>query len=223
MTEIAQERYITPLAKWARVLEIFVPGYMFGKAFGIANATTVELYRVTFPTFLIDLAESMKKIMVTDSAALQRLFATMAGAMVGFLLILALGAIMHLVLSDRKYIDSLRFTAITLIPLAVMNGTLTHLTNTIFESLGGGNSIESIRQSAVDGPTGQIVMYFFFYVFALWMMGKRTGVVGKRRYAVVGVGVCFFILYIVCGLMITAKEWDMVLPKIQAAIAAHAK
>ena len=60
MAEIVEERYITPLAKWSRVLEIFIPGYMFGKAWGIANAQTVDLYRVIFPSFLIDMAEGMK-------------------------------------------------------------------------------------------------------------------------------------------------------------------
>jgi hypothetical protein len=223
MSDILEQKYITPLAKWARVLEIFIPGYMFGKAWGIANATTLELYRVTFPTFLIDMAEKMKGLIVTNSAPLQRLFSTCSGALVGFLVILALGAIMHLVLHDRKYFDSLRFTAITLIPLAVMNGTLTHLTNTIFESLGGGESIESITQSAVDGPRGQIAMYCVFYMLALWMMGKRTGVIGWRRYGVLLVGVGFLAVYFAAGLGITQAEWTVALPKIQAAIAAHAK
>ena len=223
MSGIIEEKYITPLAKWARVLEIFIPGYMFGKAWGISSATTLPLYRITFPTFLIDMVEAMKKIMVTDSAPLQRVFSTCAGALVGFLVILALGAIMHLVLSDRKYIDSLRFTSITLIPLAVMNGTLTHLTNTVFESLGGGESIESITQSAVDSPRGQIALYCVFYMFALWIMGKRTGVLGWRRYGVLLVGVGFLLVYFACGLGITQAEWTKTLPEIQAAIAAHAK
>ena len=69
MAEILEERYITPLAKWARILEIFIPGYMFGKAWGIANAQTVDLYRAIFPPFLIDMAEKMKGLMVTDSAS----------------------------------------------------------------------------------------------------------------------------------------------------------
>jgi hypothetical protein len=223
MSEIIEDKYITPLAKWARVLEIFIPGYMFGKAWGISTATTLPLYKIIFPTFLIDMAEAMKKIMLTDSVPLQRVFATCSGALVGFLIILALGAIMHLVLRDRKYIDSLRFTAVTLIPLAVMNGTLTHATNTLFESLGGGESIEALTQSAVDSPRGQIALYCVFYMFALWIMGRRTGVIGWRRYGVLLVGIGFLALYFSLGLGITQAEWMDTLPKMQAIIATHAK
>ena len=153
MAEIAEERYITPLAKWSRVLEIFIPGYMFGKAWGIANEQTVDLYKVIFPSFLIDMAEKMKGA-YTDRqpVALERIFSTCSGALVGFLVILILGAVMHIVLGDRKYIDSLRFTSITLIPLAVMNGTLSHVTNTLLETLGGGETIEKLTISAVDSP-----------------------------------------------------------------------
>ncbi len=217
MAETAEERYITPLAQWARVLEIFIPGYMFGKAWGIANQHTVELYRVIFPEFLINMAEAMKRLINTDSAALERVFSTCAGALVGFLVICLLGAVMHFALGDRKYFDSLRFTSITLIPLAVMNGTLTHLTNTLFESLGGGETIESLTKSAVDSPRGQIPMYCVFYFLALWMMGKRTGVVGRRRWLVLLVGVGFLILYFALGLGITNEEAAVVLPKLMAA------
>jgi len=217
MADTAEERYITPLAQWARVLEIFIPGYMFGKAWGIANQHTVELYRVIFPTFLVNMAEAMKGLVRTDSETLGRVLSTSSGAVVGFLVILALGAVMHFALGDRKYIDSLRFTSITLIPLAVMNGTLTHLTNTLFESLGGGETIESLTKSAVDSPRGQIPMYCVFYMLALWMMGKRTGVMGKRRWLVLLVGVGFLVVYFALGLGITAKEASEVLPKLMAA------
>jgi hypothetical protein len=211
MAEIVEERYITPLAKWARLLEIFIPGYMFGKAWGIANAETVGLYRAIFPPFLIDMAEAMKKIISTDSAALERLFSTCAGALVGFGVIMILGVFMHLVLGDRKYIDSLRFTSITLIPLAVMNGTLSHVTNTLIESLGGGETIEALTKSAVDSPRGQIQMFCVFYMLALWMFGKRTGVIGWRRYGVLGVGIAFLAVYFACGLGITQQEATTVL------------
>jgi hypothetical protein len=167
------------------------------------------------------MAEAMKKIMVTDSESLQRLFATCSGALVGFLLILALGAIMHLVLSDRKYIDSLRFTAVTLVPVAVMNGTLTHVTNTVFESLGGGESIETLTQAAVDAPRGQIQMYCVFYMFAIWMLSKRTGVIGKKRWYVLLVGVAFLALYFALGLGVDAREAAEVLPKMMAAHGKH--
>jgi hypothetical protein len=222
MAEMAEERYITPLAKWSRVLEIFIPGYMFGKAWGIANAQTVELYRVIFPEFLINMAEGMKGWLIqTESAALERVFSTCAGALVGFLVILILGAVMHFVLGDRKYIDSLRFTSITLIPLAVMNGTLSHLTNTLLETLGGGETIEALTKSAVDSPRGQIQMFCFFYMLALWMMGKRTGVVGKRRWFVLLAGVAFLTVYFALGLGITANEAAEVLPKLMAAHGQH--
>ena len=59
--------YTTPLAKWARVLEIFIPGYMFGKAWGMGDEVTVDLFRATFPPFLIDMAEFFKGVLHTDN------------------------------------------------------------------------------------------------------------------------------------------------------------
>lgn len=222
MAETVEERYITPLAKWSRVLEIFIPGYMFGKAWGIANAQTVDLYRVIFPSFLIDMAEGMKGWLIqTDSAPLERIFSTCSGALVGFMVILILGAVMHIALGDRKYIDSLRFTSITLIPLAVMNGTLSHVTNTLLETLGGGETIEKLTISAVDSPTNQIRMFCVFYMLAIWMLAKRTGVVGKRRWFVLLVGVGFLVVYFALGLGITHMEAAEVLPKMMAAHGQH--
>jgi hypothetical protein len=222
MAEIAEERYITPLAKWWRVLEIFIPGYMFGKAWGIANEHTVDLYRAIFPGFLIDMAEGMKGWLIqTDSAPLERLFSTCSGALVGFLVILVLGVFMHFALGDRKYIDSLRFTSITLIPLAVMNGTLSHVTNTLFETLGGGETIETLTKSAVDSPSGQIKMFCVFYMLAIWMLAKRTGVIGKRRWFVLLVGIGFLAAYFYLGLGITPQEAAEVLPKMMAAHGQH--
>ena len=61
------DTYSTPLAQWARVLEIFIPGYMFGKAYGIADEKTVDLFRAQFPAFLINLAEYLKGILQTDN------------------------------------------------------------------------------------------------------------------------------------------------------------
>lgn len=221
MAELVQERYITPLAKWARILEIFVPGYMFGKAWGIAKPEMLDLYKAIFPAFLIDMAEKMKGLMVTNNEALQRLFATMAGALVGFGIVFALGFLMYIVLRDRKYLDAVRFTSITLIPLAVMNGTLSHVTNTIMESLGGGDTIESLTKAAVDSPSGQIKMFCLFYMLAIWMLAKRTGVIGWRRWGVIVVGVVFLGVYFYCGLGITANEAAVVLPKMMAAHGAH--
>lgn len=213
--------YTTPLATWARALEIFIPAYMFGKSWGIAKSITVDLYRATFPPFLIDGAEYLKQILHTGNHYLQLLVATSAGAFIGFLVIAVLGFVMYLVLRDRRYVDALRFTSVTLIPIAVMNGTLSHLSNTLLESLGGGENIETLTQSALQGPRGQIVMFCVFYITSLWMMGRRTGVSRNRRFGVLAVGIGFMVLYFAAGLMITAGEWQVLLPKLQAALAAH--
>jgi len=128
---------------------------------------------------------------------------------------------LHLILGDRKYIDSLRFTSITLIPLAVMHGLLTHVTNTIFESLGGGETIEMLTTAAVDSPRQQINMFCVFYMLALWMMAKRTGVAGKRRWFLLLAGVGFLVVYFALGLGITNMEAAEVLPKMMAAQGQH--
>jgi len=216
-----EDTYTTPLARWARFLEIFIPCYMFGKAWGIASEVTVDLYRAVFPPFLIDSAEALKRVLPQAGEAMGRLLATSAGAVFGFLVIMLLAIFMHLVLRDRKYIDSLRFTSVTLIPLAVMNGTLSHLTNTLLESLGGGESIETLTESALEGPRGQIAMFCILYMTSIWMFGKRTGVNGWHRWGVLLVGIGFLAVYFYSGLMITAAEWKVVLPKLQAALAAH--
>lgn len=213
--------YTTPLARWARFLEIFIPAYMFGKAWGIATPVTVDLYRATFPPFLIDAAQYLKSILHTTNLNLERLVATSVGALVGILVIAALALFMHAVLRDRTYINSLRFTSVSLIPLAVMNGTLSHLSNTLLESLGGGESIEALTKSALEGPRGQIIMFCIFYITCLWMMGRRTGVTSGRRWGVILVGIGFIALYFAAGLMITSGEWTVLLPKLQAAIATH--
>jgi len=215
------DTYTTPLAKWARVLEIFIPGYMFGKAWGMADEVTVDLFRAIFPPFLIDMSEFFKRALHTDNANLERLLSTSSGAIVGFVVIVVLAVVMHLVLRDRKYIDSLRFTAVTLIPLAIMNGTLTHLTKTLLEQLGGGENLAKLTKSALEAPRGQIFLFILFYLTSLWMLGKRTGVKGGRRWGVVIAGMGVVALYVACGLMITPGEWAAVLPKLQAALAAH--
>ncbi len=215
------DSYTTPLAKWARVLEIFIPAYMFGKAWGIATEKTVILYRAAFPAFLVDGAEHLKEILETDSANLERLVATSAGAVLGFLVVLGLGFLMYAVLRDRKYIDAVRFTSVTLIPLAVMNGTLSHLTNTLLESLHMGEDMQGLKQSALEGPRGQVIMFCVFYFTCLWMVGKRTGVKGWHRYAVLAVGALFVGAYFYAGLMITGDEWRALLPELQKALATH--
>jgi len=210
--------YTSPLAKWSRILEIFIPGYMFGKSWGIADEKTVELFRAEFPPFLIDMAELLKGTLQTNNENLERLVATSAGAVVGFLIVVVLAIAMHYVLGDRKYIDSLRFTSVTLIPVALMNGTLSHVVKTILEGLGV-QSTEALTKSALQSPWGYFVMNFIFYMIALWMLGRRTGVKRNRRWGVVGVGVAFMVLYLACGLMITPGEWNELLPKLQQSLA----
>ena len=46
--------YSSPLARWARALEIAIPTYMLGKSWGLANAHTAEIYRAEFPRFIAD-------------------------------------------------------------------------------------------------------------------------------------------------------------------------
>ncbi len=211
-----ESNYTSPLARWARVLEIFIPCYMFGKAWGIANENTVGLFRAGFPPFLIDAAEDLKSLVATDNANLGRLVATSAGALVGFGVVAVLAVAMHFVMRDRKYVDSLRFTSVTLIPLAVLNGTLSHAVAKLVEDLGA-QSTEALTKSALEGPRGFVVMFAIFYVTSLWIMGRRTGVTRKRRFALVGVGMGFLAMYIAFGLMITPSEWAELLPVLQAA------
>lgn len=213
-----EESYKTPLAKWARILEIFIPGYMFGKSWGIADERTVELFRAQFPAFLIDMAEFFKGFMETDSKPVELFASTVAGAIVGFLIIAIFAILMHYVLRDRKYIDSLRFTSVTLIPIAVLNGTLSHGVKTLVENLGT-QSTEALTRSALQTPWTYFVLNFVFYMIALWMFGRRTGVKRKRRFGVLGLGIAFMVLYLACGLMITPGEWSELLPKLQASLA----
>lgn len=213
-----ENNYTTPLARWARILEIFIPGYMFGKSYGIADEKTVDLFRAQFPAFLINLAEYLKGILQTDNTNLQRFITNTAGALIGFILIAILAIVMHIVLRDRKYIDTLRFTAVTLLPIAVLNGTLSHAVKTLVENMGT-QTVEALTNSAIQGPRNYIVLNFFFYMICLWMLGRRTGVTRSRRWAVIGVGIAFMALYLASGLMITAGEWQILLPKLQAALA----
>jgi len=211
------ETYSTPLARWARILEIFIPGYMFGKSYGIADEKTADLFRAQFPAFLIDTAQSLKTMLHTDNQNLERLITNTAGAAIGFLLIAILAIVMHLALRDRKYLDSLRFTAVTLLPIAVLNGTLSHAVKTLVENMGT-QSVEALTNSAIQGPRNYIVLNFCFYMICLWMLGRRTGVVRTRRWAVICVGIAFMAIYLASGLMITASEWQVLLPKLQEAL-----
>ena len=213
-----ENNYTTPLARWARALEIVIPGYMFGKSYGIADEKTVDLFRAQFPAFLINLAEYLKTIFQTDNENLQRFVTNTAGAVIGFSLIAILAIVMHIVLRDRKYVDTLRFTAVTLLPIAVLNGTLSHAVKTLVENMGT-QTVEALTNSAIQGPRNYIVLNFCFYMICLWMLGRRTGVVRTRRWAVICVGIAFMAIYLASGLMITAGEWQILLPKLQAALA----
>lgn len=205
--------YTTPMAKLARALEIFIPGYMFGKSWGIANEHTVELFRAEFPTFLIDLCEGIKAFVGVEGENLGRLVSTSTGAVVGFMVIFVLAAVMHVVMADRRYIDSVRFAAVTLIPLAVMNGTLSHVLQTTLENFTS-STVESITTSALDAPWQFFYMFSAFYLLGIWMLGRRTGVKRYRRYSLVGVGVGFLALYLASGLMIMPDEWEILLPQL---------
>jgi flagellar biosynthesis/type III secretory pathway M-ring protein FliF/YscJ len=55
-------------------------------------------------------------------------------------------------------------------------------------------------------------------MICLWMLGRRTGVKRNRRWVVIGIGIAFMAVYIACGLMITPGEWEVLLPKLQAAL-----
>ena len=212
--------YTTPLARWARILEIFIPCYMFGKSWGIADKKTFELFRAMFPTFLIDGADYLKKLIHTDNTNIERLVATVAGAIIGFLVVALLAVVMHIVLRDRKYIDSLRFTSVTLIPIAVLNGTLSHAIKTLVESLST-QAPDALYASTVSSSRGTVAINVLFYLTAMWMMSRRTGVTRSRRWGVIAVGVGFIVLYLALGLMISPSEWQVLLPKLQQALATH--
>jgi hypothetical protein len=214
------DNYTTPLARWARALEIFIPCYMFGKAWGIADEKTVDLFRAMFPAFLVNMAEFFKGILQTDNANIQRLFSTVAGAIVGFIVVAILALVMHIVLRDRKYLDSLRFTAVSLIPIAVLNGTLSHAIKTLVENLGS-QAPEALYTSTVSSSQGNLALDGFFYLTAMWFLARRTGVKRTRRWGIIGVGVGFMVVYFALGLMISPAEWQELLPKLQQALASH--
>lgn len=215
---MGETAFTTPLARWARAFEILVPAYMFGKSYGIADAKTVALFRAEFPSPLIDAAEALKAAVGTQHEALGRLIATTAGALVGFGLVVLLAVAFHLVLRDRRFVDSLRFTAVSLIPIAVLNGTLSHAVKTLLENMGT-QSVEALTNSALRGPLGMVVLFSGFYMTGLWMLSTRTGAERSRRFWVLSIGVGFMALYFAAGLTITSNEWQALLPELQRSLA----
>jgi hypothetical protein len=210
------DTYKTPLARAAKFMEIIIPAYMFGKAWGIAlDARAVALFRAEFPAFLIDTAEAIKAALHTENESLMRFFATTAGFAVGLLVILVLALVMHLVLRDRKYMDSLRFASVSLVPLAVLNGTLSHGMQTLLHSLDENATESQLHNAAVNAPNGQILIFTVFYLFAIFMLARRTGVRRAKRWVLVGVGVLFMVVYLAAGLTITGAEWDILYPQLQ--------
>ena len=211
--------YTTHLTRWARFFEIIIPAYMFGKSWAIADEKTVDLFRAEFPPFLIDGAEYLKALVPIGNEVLGRCYATYAGAFFGFLVVLALAIVMHLVLRDRKFIDSLRFTSVTLLPIAILNGTLSHVMKTFLENVDAASATgEALKQAAVNASWNYFYLNFAFYMIVLWMMGQRTGLKRSRRLMVVGVGILFIATYIGCGLMIMPGEWTELQPKLLEAL-----
>ena len=124
-----------------------------------------------------------------------------------------MGGSVHLVFNDRKYIDSLRFTSVTLIPIALLNGTLSHVLKTLLKNFDAVTATKEALYKDVYMSSWQFfVMFVIFYITALWFMGRRTGVLGWKRFAVVTVGIGFIVLYVAGGLMITPGEWKTLEP-----------
>jgi len=214
-----ETHYITPLAKWARILEIIIPVYLFGKSWGVADEKTVDLFRAEFPPFLIDGAEYLKSLVPAGNEVLGRVYATYAGTIIGFLVVFILAVLFHLVLHDRKFIDSFRFTSVTLVPISLLNGTLSHVMKTLLENVdAAAANAEALKRVAVDSSWNYFYLNFAFYIIALWMLSQRTGVKRRRTWGVVGVGIAFMALYIACGLLIMPNEWTELQPKLLEAL-----
>lgn len=213
----------TPFAKWARFLEIIIPAYMFGKSWAIADEKTVELFRAEFPAFLIDMAEALKAMAgAGHDSPLGRFYASYAGAAIGIGVVVILAIVMHLIMRDRAFIDSLRFTSVTLLPIAILNGTLSHVMKTLLSNVSAASATEeALTQAAYTTPMNQSFMFFFFYVTSLWFMGRRTGLSRGKRIGVVLVGIGFIAVYIGAGLLITKAEWSILLPKLMQSVSAQ--
>lgn len=199
--------YVTSLARWARILEIVIPTYMFGKSWGAADERNVHLFEAQFPPFLIQATEAVKHALSTNNEPLQRIVATTSGALIALAVVTVYAVLLHAILRDRRFVDSLRFTAVTLIPIAVMNGMLSHGVQTLVNQMKT-RPINSLEFGVLYLPWIYFVLNVAFYLLALWMMGKRTGVAPAKRWQLIGVGAVFVGCYLAAGLMIFPAEWN---------------
>ena len=215
-----ENQYTSPFAKWARIFEIIIPIYMFGKSWAMFDERTVQLFQAVFPKFLVDGAVTVRSFLETGGEAFGRFVATYAGTLLGFAVVLLLAAAMHLVLRDRKFIDTLRLTSVTLLPLALMNGTLSHVMKTYLENIDAASATpEALEQAVVSASNNYFYLFTLFYIIALWVMPRRTGVQGWKRWAVVAVGLLFIVAYVQAGLLIDAGEWATLAPQLMESLA----
>ena len=215
-----ENQYTTPFAKWARIFEIIIPIYMFGKSWAMFDERTVQLFQAVFPKFLVDGAVTIRSFLETGGESFGRFVATYAGTVLGLVVVALLAVVMHLVLRDRKFIDTLRLTSVTLLPLAIMNGTLSHVMKTYLENIDAASATpEALEQAVVNASNNYFYLFTVFYIIALWVMPRRTGVQGWKRWAVVTVGLLFIIAYVQAGLLIDAGEWAALAPQLMESLA----
>lgn len=215
-----ENQYTTPFAKWARIFEIIIPIYMFGKSWAMFDERTVQLFQAVFPKFLVDGAVTIRSFLETGGEAFGRFVATYAGTVLGLVVVGLLAVVMHLVLRDRKFIDTLRLTSVTLLPLAIMNGTLSHVMKTYLENIDAASATpEALEQAVVTASNNYFYLFTLFYIIALWVMPRRTGVQGWKRWAVVAVGLLFIVAYVQAGLLIDAGEWAALAPQLMESLA----
>jgi len=200
--------YNASLARWSRVLEIIIPIYMFGKSWGAAAPNNIALFRAQFPVFLVDACEVLKGLLKCNSEHMMKFISTNIGALLGFVIVLLLSVIIHFTLKDRKFIDSMRFTSVTLIPIAVLNGLLSHGVQTLVNN---SQSLEILKIGALYAPWIYVVFNYVFYMIALWKMAERTGVRENKIKILLGIGTIFVAAYLLSGLLITPREWDNLL------------
>jgi hypothetical protein len=215
-----ENQYTTPFARWARIFEIIIPIYMFGKSWAMFDERTVQLFQAVFPKFLVDGAVTIRSFLETGGEAFGRFVATYAGTLLGLVVVALLAVVMHLVLRDRKFVDTLRLTSVTLLPLAIMNGTLSHVMKTYLENIDAASATpEALEQAVVTASNNYFYLFTLFYIIALWVMPRRTGVQGWKRWAVIAVGLLFIVAYVQAGLLIDAGEWAALAPQLMESLA----